>query len=123
MKAWCCGENWTTRRLSRGRSVTWPMCSNRRATVNGRAPCIVNVLRFFAGWGTGPGSLGRLTPKEMLRAIGVTQPGRNHFTKRAWQFFGSLATAGELPARWLIWEAWQENSAIIRERMQCTEKA
>ena len=33
--------------------------------------------------------------------------------EQAWRFFGNLGTAGELPARSLISEAWRENKGII----------
>jgi len=37
--------------------------------------------------------------------------------------FGNSVTAGASPARWLIWEAWQENSEIAPQQTLCTGKA
>src|SRR5580692_2382769 len=119
-KAWCCGENWATRRPSLVLSVTWRISLNCRVTMRVRALYARRVSQSSEKSEIGQASRGRRTTKEMWLAIKVTQQPHGHYMNRVWRCFRNSMTTGASLARSLIWGACPENKGTIPQRTHCT---
>jgi hypothetical protein len=123
-KAWSCGENRTTNRLSLVLSATWPMSSNCKVSIPARAPYTRSVSQFSKIWEIGQACSAakvQLETGRSLRLTGAAAALRQNIGARSRPRSKPNLESGLHPARQALTNAaseaaWSEGWALPVEK-------
>ena len=116
-KAWCCGENWATRRLSLVLSVTWRMSSSCRVTMPARARSTRSVSPSSKGLGDRTGVAWSMNYQgDVARDQGDSAAARTLYEQ-------GLAIFRELGDRWGIAGTLADLGNLAREQRNYSDRA
>ena len=109
-KAWCCGENWATRRLSLVLSVTWRISLNCRVTMRAHALCTRSVSQSSENLGDRTGVAWSTNYQgDVARDQGDSAAARTLYEQ-------GLAMFRELNDRWGIAGTLADLGSLAREQ-------